>query len=119
MAATIVMFAAAVILATVLVVGDRGGGSGAADQAGCATAETTTVTTTPSEETRDAEPDDQHDIAVRQLRAHLRCVGNGCAGLRRSFGALRCGQFARGGNQNVELTGDRVRDNAGQLLLPR
>ena len=64
----------------------------------------------------DADYDDRH---VGQLGARRGRVGNGCAGLRRSLGALRRGEYARGDDQDGELVGDRVRDVAGELLLPR
>ena len=124
--ATIVLFGVAVVLATKLL-------SGNGDTA--APPQTTMAVPPPSVTTRrdgravdddatvrDIDDDDHHadhDVTDDQRRTATGRVGDRCAGLRRAFGALRRGEHAGGRDQNRELTGGRVPDGAGQLLLPR
>ena len=107
-AATIVMFTAAVVLATVLVFGDHGGGSAPQTRLAAPPPETTTVTTTPSRGVAVDLDEHDDDVAVGQFRTHFGSVGNRRAGLRRPHGALRRGEHAGGGDQNLEFHCGRV-----------
>ena len=92
--ATIVLFAAAVVLAAVLVFGDHTGGSAAADQARCAAAEHDDGDDDRAVDVGRVAVDHVDHTDARRRRppsgdAHPRRVGNGRAGLRRPYGALR------------------------------